>query len=72
MDPVTTTITKILWQIWNGDTLTVQAVTQRVTEEDCKLTEIVPLGSVKYVFKGIDTREKVDNIIEEISSGKIK
>lgn len=72
MNPVTKTICKIRWQTWDGDTLVVQAVTQRVTEEDCELTEIVPLGSVKYTFNAIDTKEKVDKLVKDIEDGTIK
>jgi len=71
MNPVTTTVVKIQWQLWDGDSLTIQAVTQRVTEEDCELTEIVQLGSVKYFFTGIDTKEKVDKIVKDIEDGTL-
>jgi hypothetical protein len=71
MNPVTTTVVKIQWQLWDGDSLTIQAVTQRVTEEDCELTEIVQLGSVKYYFTGIDTKEKVDKIVKDIEDGTL-
>lgn len=72
MNPVTTTICRILWRTWDGDNLVIQAVTQRVTEEDCELTEIVTLGSVKYTFNGIDTQEKVDKLVKDIEDGTIK
>jgi hypothetical protein len=72
MNPVTTTICRILWRTWDGDNLVIQSVTQRVTEEDCELTEIVPLGSVKYTFNGIDTKEKVDKLVKDIEDGTIK
>jgi len=68
----TKTITKIRWHLWDGNNLTIQAITQRVTEEDRKLTEIVPIGSVKYTFTGIDTKAKVDKIVEDIENGTIK
>jgi len=71
MNPITTTVVKIPWQLWDGNNLTIQAVTQRVTEEDCELTEIVQLGSVKYTFIGIDTKEKVDKIVKDIEDGTL-
>jgi hypothetical protein len=71
MNPVTTTVVRVQWQLWEGDSLTIQAVTQRVTEEDCELTEVVQLGSVKYFFTGIDTKEKVDKIVKDIEDGTL-
>lgn len=70
--PEVSTIRKIRWYTWDGNTLVVQALTRRVTEKDHELTKIIPLGSVKYTFTGIDTKEKVDNIIKDIVDGKIK
>jgi len=71
MNPVTTTVVRVQWQLWEGDSLTIQAVTQCVTEEDCELTEVVQLGSVKYFFTGIDTKEKVDKIVKDIEDGTL-
>jgi hypothetical protein len=70
--PKVSTICKIRWHIWDGDTLVVQALTRRVTEKNLELTKITPLGSVKYTFNGIDTKEKVDKLVKDIEDGTIK
>jgi hypothetical protein len=43
-----------------------------VLEKNLELTKITPLGSVKYTFNGIDTKEKVDKLVKDIEDGTIK
>lgn len=72
MKPTMKVIHKIRWQIWDGDKLVIQAITKRTVEKDTRLLESTSLGSVKYTFTGIDTKEKVDKIVEDIENGTLK
>lgn len=65
-------IRKIQWQTWDGNKLVIQAITKQVKEENNELIESVSLGSVKYSFVGITTKEQINQIVEDIISGKIK
>jgi hypothetical protein len=56
-------VCKIQWYTWDSDKLVIQAVTK---------SESIQIGSVKYTYTGITTKEQVDQIIEDTISGKIK
>jgi hypothetical protein len=72
MEPTTKIVRKIRWYIWEEPTLTIQVVTKRMIEEGGELVEATPIGSVKYTFNDIDSKEKVESIIKDIVDGKIK
>lgn len=72
MEPTTKIVRRVRWYIWEEPTLTIQVVTKRVTEDDGELIEAVPIGSVKYTFNNIDSKEKVESIIKDIVDGKIR
>jgi hypothetical protein len=65
-------IRKIQWHTWDGNKLVVQAVTKNIVKENNEIIENTQVGSVKYTYTNISTREQVDKIIEDIISGKIK
>jgi hypothetical protein len=79
-------IYKIDWSTWDEkDLLIIQSRALNVDEEEVeeegmdgymhlvtRLIRIDFMGSVKFRFNGIDTQEKVDAIIKDVSDGKIK
>lgn len=74
---------KIMWMTWDGsDYLTIQSYALNVDEDDVdeldekgkkkfskKLTRIAKRGSVKFMFRHVDTQSKVDKYVKDIRDG---
>jgi hypothetical protein len=84
MAKVTKDLTKISWTNWDEkDILVVQACEYDVDEEDAGdpedakktikvLTRVRMRGSVKFTFRRVNTRGKVNKHIKDIEDGKLK
>lgn len=72
MKPEVTTVRKIRWYHWYDDVLVVQVFIRGVPDKSSDAKGMSPQGSVKYVFTNVDTKEKVDKIVEDVRNGAIK
>jgi len=78
-------IYKISWMTWDGfDRLVIQSLALNVDEEDIedseldekgkkklikKLTRIGKRGSVRFIFRQVNTQAKVDKYVKDIRDG---
>lgn len=70
MKPEIATVRKIRWYHWHDNMLFIQVFTRGVVKQsDTK--GLVPHGSIQYAFTGIDSKEKVDQIVEDVRNGTI-
>jgi hypothetical protein len=76
---------KIMWMTWDGsDYLIIQSCALNVDEDDVedkekdekgkktfskKLTRITKKGSVKFMFRHVDSQAKVDKYVKDIRDG---